>query len=163
MVLRRIVLLAAVFLGTTAARAQLTWTGATNGNFDLAGNWSGSFVNDGTASVTFTGAPANSPVLNVPVSLASLTYAAGTASFTIASSGGNALTLGSALNQNSGNLQTIAAPLVLGSGFSFNGAGAPTALALIGGVTASNGFTVTNGLAVQISHSAWTVGGTVAL
>ena len=153
---------ACLLAAVVVARAQVTWTGASSADFGTSTNWSASLPTDGTANVVFSGTVSPAPILNSSLTINSLTYASGVSGFTLGNTAGAVLTIQSSLTHNSGSLQTIAAPLTLGSAFTFSGPGSQTFLRLDGPLTASNGFTASSGIYLEV-RGGWTAGGTVTL
>src|SRR5687767_4664262 len=116
---------AAAALGLTTAlhAAPFTWDGgsATTNNWGDAANWTTSNPpNDGTANIFFAGTLRPLPNLEVPYSVADLTFNAGSAAFTI---GGSALSVGAGgITHNDDSLQIFNTAIVLGASQSWSSA-----------------------------------------
>lgn len=105
-----------VLVVTQPANSNPTWLGndyANHQTWSDSLNWS-SGVPDATGDQVFFGnASSQTPVMDSSYSVYSLTFGSGTASDILVSSGGSVLTVGSGVNNNSGNLQTLALPVQL--------------------------------------------------
>jgi autotransporter-associated beta strand protein len=137
---------ALVVMGFTPdrARAGNTWDGgAADDQWTSAGNWDpdGAPANTGMADVTFAGVTRLTPDLNSNYMIRGLVFASGGGSFTLGSSNGSALTIGSdGLVHNSTAAQTIAHDVALSASQTWNVAGGGS-LSLTGQLSGSGTLT----------------------
>ena len=140
-------LTSAAALSTLPARslAGNTWDGGgSNNDWTTNNNWfpDGDPANNGTENITFAGNVRLTPNLNSSWSILSLTFASNAGAFTLGSSLGRTLTIGSGgLSHHDDNLQTITHALALGAGQSWNTAS--TGSLLISGAVNLNAGTLT--------------------
>src|SRR5881394_3714370 len=127
---------------TQAAPSTTTWSGlGVDNNWGNFRNWTNAETpppNDGTASIVFAGRRRVAPFVNVPWSIASLSFDNTADAFTIA---GSALTIGSGGVTNSSSIsETINSAINLNSPQIWNASAGPLSF---GGAINTNGNTLT--------------------
>ena len=114
-----------------------TWQAGDDSNWSTASNWStGTPADDGTASLVFGNAGSTSPTIDMPWSIAGLTFNSSAPTYTI---DGSTLTLGAGgITNNSAAAQVISAPLTVGT--AATSMWASGALTLSGNIGGSGGL-----------------------
>jgi autotransporter-associated beta strand protein len=146
-------------LPSTARAAADIWTGAADGNWSNASNWTGGNAPPQSGdSLTFTGASTHETTLNdlSGLSVSGITFETGADAYTLGA--GNALTLAGAITDSGTAVQTIALPLTLDTPQSLTVAPGGTldmngALSGAGSVLASGGGTLSFGAANSYAGS----------
>ncbi len=161
MLLQRLLGVSLAVLAVSSVSAQ-QWTGLVDPDIGKASNWTVLPANDGTAALTFTGAPAYAPEIGFNFDVASLTFESGLInSLTLSATGLSTLKVRTFIAMDSSAGQTISAPLELGASFIFKGNGWGY-LQLTGGLSGTTGFTLAENADVRVFGN-WNVTGPVTL